>query len=130
MMYSYISSNVDQFCDVVEKQLYTLQTGHPLLHLVEKKLLELEETCQSWREHGGAFDHKNIPGRGGPESEPTLSMYGRERTFRCPDGQIRIFSLHVWVVRSWRIHYFPVEDKREMLIGYIGKHLHTMSDPT
>ncbi|MCI0528399.1 MAG: hypothetical protein L0Y56_13245, partial [Nitrospira sp.] len=65
-----------------------------------------------------------------PESQATLQQFGRERTFRSPDGEERIFSWHVRLTPgSWRIYFFP-EEAGKMIVGYIGPHLPTVSYPT
>jgi len=62
-----------------------------------------------------------------PESSMTLEMYGRERTFRCPDGQKRLFSWHLRLTpHAWRIHFYPDEQTKTLIIGYIGHHLPTV----
>ncbi len=32
---------------------------------------------------------------------------------------------HVWITQSWRLHFFPVEGERRIIVGYIGEHLPT-----
>lgn len=118
-----------QFCELVAPQLEALRSGNPLLHLVEKKLIELEHFCQSWQKQGDFFDYKDVPGKGGSESDPTMKEYGHFRLFRCPDGTLRYFILHVRITRDWRLHYFPLPEKRQLIVGYIGEHLPTVKFP-
>jgi len=119
-----------QFCESVEEQLKTLRVGNLLLHLVERKLFELEDFCGQWQSRGDIFDLQRVPGKGGPESQTTLDKYGQHRTFRCPDGEYRVFSFHVRITGDWRLQYIPIEEKRQILIGYIGRHLPTVKFPT
>ena len=114
-----------QFCEAVSDQLQALQTGSLLLPFIKRKLFELEEVSKDWQKQEGAFDLRKITGRKSPESEATLSKYGQQHTFRCPDGEYRIFSLHVWITQSWRLHFFPVVEERRIIVGYIGEHLPT-----
>src|SRR5712692_4627547 len=113
------------FCDSVGEQIRDLLIGDPKLPYVKRKLLDLEGVCQDWQKVGGAFDLRRVPGKKKPESEATLTMFGQQRTFRCPDGGHRVFSLHVWITHDWRIHFFPIEEKQQIIIGYIGMHLPT-----
>lgn len=114
-----------QFCESVEAQLKDLKFGNWLLHLVERKLFELEDFCEQWQARADAFDVQRIPGKGGSESEATLTEYGQHRTFRCPDGEYRVFSFHIRITRNWRVYYFPIGEKQQIFIGYIGEHLPT-----
>jgi hypothetical protein len=118
-----------QFCESVAPQLSALRAGDPKLHFVEKKLSELEQFCHNWQKQEGKFDYKDIPGRGGPESQPTLDKYGYLRVFRCPDGSEQLFTFHVRLTISWRLHYFPLSEKRQLIIGYVGEHLPTVKFP-
>lgn len=114
-----------QFCDSVGETLQQFTSGNSPLHLVVKKLLELERFCVQWQELGGAFELKNMPLKGSVESDATLQMYSREHTFRCPDGIERVFSLHVRINQDWRLHYYPLAGQSKLIIGYIGEHLRT-----
>jgi hypothetical protein len=114
-----------QFCDSTGVQIQSLLSGDPKFLYVKRKLLDLEGICQDWQKQGGAFDLQRVPGKKKPESEATLTMFEQQRTFHCPDGEYRVFSLHVWVTRDWRIHFFPLGKKQQIIIGYIGAHLPT-----
>lgn len=118
-----------QFCESVAPQLASLLTGDSRLHLVERKLRDLNQFCQGWQQQGRNFDYRDIPGRGGPESQPTLEQFGYRRLFRCPDGSERLFTFHVRISREWRLHYFPLTEERQLIIGYIGMHLPTAMFP-
>ncbi len=117
------------FCESVGTQLQKLLHGDPMVQPIARRLLELENFCKNWRE--GTFSHKDIPCIVTPESTVTLSMYGRERTFLCPDGEKRIFTWHVRLTpNSWRLYFHPEEETRQLIIGYIGPHLPTVRDRT
>ncbi len=114
-----------QFCDSAGEALQLFNTGNSPFHLVVKKLFEIENFCLQWQTRGGPFDLHSMPLKGSVESEATLTEYARQHTFHCPDGKKRIFSLHIRITRDWRIHYFPLSEKQQLLIGYIGEHLST-----
>lgn len=118
-----------QFCESVGTQLQELLHGNSMLQPIVRRLLELESICKDWQ--GGPFNHQDIPCIVSPESAVTLSMYGRERTFLCPDGEKRIFTWHVRLTpNAWRLYFHPEEETRQLIIGYIGPHLPTVSDRT
>jgi hypothetical protein len=117
------------FCESVGNALEELSFGNSPLWLVEKKLFDLEKFCQQWQEQGGAFDLQKVPLKGSVESEAALKQYRQQHTFRCPDGEYRLFSLHIRITGYWRLHYFPVEENQQMIIGYIGEHLPTKKYP-
>lgn len=117
------------FCDSVCRQVQGLQARDPMLRAVVKRLLEMETYCKDWNE--GPFNPDDLPSKASTESVSTLQQYGAERTFRCPDGEERVFSWHVRLTPgAWRIHFFPKTEERKIIIGYIGSHLPTVSDPT
>ena len=114
-----------QFCESVGEQLKDVLSGDSKLRPIMKKLSEFEDFCKNW--NSGPFDNEVIPGKVTPESPETLEKYGNVRTFRCPDGQYMVFSWHARITPGeWRIHFHPVEDKRQLIIGYIGHHLPTV----
>jgi hypothetical protein len=114
-----------QFCDSVGGALRSFHPGNSPFNSITRKLFDLEEYCKNWREQGGQFDPRNIPGKRHPESEATLNMYEQERTFLCPDGEKRVFTLHIWITEYWRLYYWPLLEQKKMIIGYIGGHLST-----
>lgn len=117
------------FCQDAEVQLVNLRPRHQMLRPIVKRLLELDSYCQQWSD--GPFDPGLLPSKASIESEATLSQYGQERTFRCPDDQDRLFSWHVRLTPgAWRLYFFPQESNRQIIIGYVGPHLRTVSDPT
>ncbi|MBA3945172.1 MAG: hypothetical protein H0X37_11490 [Herpetosiphonaceae bacterium] len=108
------------FCEDVRRQLQQLRMGNPMLELVLKHIAELQHYAESWQ--SGSFDYTKIPGKVSPESESTLNQFSKERTFRCPDGQERVFSWHLKINwQAWRIHFIPEPGK--IIIGYVGPHL-------
>lgn len=112
------------FCESVQGQLQNLNDEHPMLQLIKKKLVQLEEYSKNWSE--GAFDPDCL-GNTSPESQITLQTekYQRERTFLCPDGENRLFNWHL-KLSNWRIYYFPQSAGEKIIIGYIGLHLRTV----
>ena len=118
-----------QFCETAGEQIQALPSGNPMLRPIMKRLSEFENFCKNW--HEGPFDPQEITGRVTLESQVTLERFGQERTFRCPDGNERIFSWHARLTPgAWRVYFYPLEDKRQLIIGYFGSHLQTVSDPT
>ena len=118
-----------EFCDAVFKQLRKLRAGDPRLLVVKAALSHLESAANSWQ--GGRFSLEDYPVEESGESEVTMQQYERERTFICPDGAERIFERHLKLKNiNWRIHFFPENQTKKVLVGYIGKHLPTANYPT
>jgi hypothetical protein len=110
------------FCDTAAPSIRSLSPT--MLRPIVRRLFELETYCQGWTE--GGFDPTQLATKATPESQATLSHYGRDRTFLCPDGEMRTFSWHVRLSRHhWRIHFYPEPEIRRMIIGYVGPHLPT-----
>lgn len=108
-----------EFCEDVGKQIQSLGIGNSMLRMVVKRLFELEDYCKSWRT--GAFNSDNLPSKATPESESRLRQFEQELTFKCPDGEKRLFSLHVRITPgAWRLHFSVELGPGKIIIGYIG----------
>lgn len=107
------------FLKDVEKQVDSL-TGNELeFHIIKKRLFELEDYCSTWI--SGAFTLENFPSKVTPESESRRSNFKDELKKMCPDGIEREFSLHLrYTPGAGRIHFFPDNSRKKVLIGYIG----------
>ncbi len=117
------------FCQDIEAHLVDLRSRHQMLRPIVRRLLELDNYCRQWS--AGPFDPRLLPSKASIESEATIRQYSQERTFRCPDGEDRLFSWHVRLTPgAWRLYFVPREDNRQIIVGYVGPHLHTVSDPT
>lgn len=113
------------FCESLKEQLTSLNSQHPLLQAIQNRFFELEEYSKNWIK--GSFDSKKIKNFS-PESQATLEKpkCKQERTFKCPDGEERLFSWHAKLNFSgWRIYFFP-QQPGTIIIGYVGPHLSTI----
>ena len=90
---------------------------------VMRGLWELQHYCESWNTDN--FDIHGLTNASG-ESQSTLNMYSDERTFRCPDGEYRIFEWHL-KRGDTRIHFFDFPEPKRILVGYVGAHLRISS---
>ncbi|MFL6337059.1 MAG: hypothetical protein ACJ754_27475 [Pyrinomonadaceae bacterium] len=116
-------------CDDVSEQVQFLVAGNESLRQILKRLLELEDYSSNWND--GSFDPATLPSKATPESLPTLQKYGDAHTFICPDGIQRIFSWHVrFTPGPGRIYFFPDSATHTLIVGYIGRKLPTVTDPT
>lgn len=69
--------------------------------------------------------------RASDESEATMNSYGDARKFPDEEGTKITCSWHIKLgPQAWRIHYVVRAPQRSVLIGYVGEHLRTVSDPT
>jgi hypothetical protein len=113
------------FCANVKSQLEDIQGGDAKLPQILRFLDYLEEYAASWT--AGRFDADQLRGSPSPESAQTLQQFANERTFHCPDGQERLFNWHLKLKDyNWRIHFFPDEARKQIIVGYIGHHLPTV----
>jgi hypothetical protein len=108
------------WCAAVEDQMARLPVAS--LSSIVRGLFRLNAYCLLRRE--GGFDSASIECAVSEESPSTLSKYGKEREFLCPNGKRLVFSWHAKVGR-WRIHFDPDVGPGKLLIGYVGKHLRT-----
>ena len=114
------------FCQSVRQQLYKIYQSHVILNRIKRSLSELQKYCENWVT--GGFEPENITGKPRMESKPTLQQYGKERTFVCPDGKQRKFSWHLSLSYTWRLYFYPLENEKKIIIGYIGQHLPIVSE--
>lgn len=116
------------FCSEANKQIERLAASSMHLPRILERLLELERLANSWTENN--FNYHLIH-NASPESQSTMSRYGELRRFVCPDGQRRTFEWHLkGLPLKWRIHIWADSLQKKILIGYVGKHLPTSTDPT
>lgn len=121
-----------EFCGHTSSEIRGLLRGNPILSRVLQGLSAIQEAAFNWV--SGGFVCGSIPGDVSDESCVTLSNSSL-RTHRekyCEDGIQRLFSWHYKIrLNAWRIHFhFDNSHIRLIRIGYIGKHLPTVSDPT
>jgi hypothetical protein len=115
-------------CDCVEKQLIDILAGDPKLIHIVNTLSTLNQKCQSW--DTGSLSLEGLDESGESESTMNNPNFRKKRTFRCPDGQDRVFERHIKLkFCNWRIH-FLAETPVRVIIGYIGTHLPTTKYPT
>lgn len=110
-----------EFCSRVEQQLQNIDC----FRVIYTRLKELESYCKNWEE--GAFDPALIPSKVSGESEQVRSNRKavESRTFQCPDGESRIFLWHMRATPgAIRIHFYPIEQNRKIIIGHIGEKLY------
>jgi hypothetical protein len=111
------------FCDSVEDQIKALGGNEPRFRAVVRGLQDLQNYCNAW--NADHFDIHRLPNASG-ESQSTLNMYREERTFRCPDGEHRVFQWHLKRGET-RIHFFDFPEPKRILIGHVGAHLRISS---
>lgn len=116
------------FCDNARKQVENLTESSVQLPRVRDRLFELGQIVEGWKR--GGFNYHQIH-NASDESPSTKSRYGDRRRFVCPDGQRRLFSWHLkGLPFMWRIYIRALQEERYVLIGYVGKHLPTVRNPT
>jgi len=114
-------------CPDVEEHLKKI--GSQYLSQIIKRLIALDKyAVKEWTK--GKFDYQKANAssslRISPESEATMSQkkYCEQRTFRMPNGTTRCFELHI-KTGDLRFYFYPEDGK--IFVGYIGKHLSTMT---
>jgi len=116
------------FCGLACKQIERMAASSMHLPRILKRLLELERLANSWTKDN--FNY-GLLHNASPESQLTMSRYGEQRSFVCPDGQRRTFDWHLkGLPRGWRIYVWADSLQKKILIGYVGKHLSTFTKPT
>jgi hypothetical protein len=110
------------FTDSAIDQLGTLTGNEKTFPFVVRHLFALNQRARDW--DGTTPFSEGYPFGCSDESSSTLAMYSEARTFRCPDGERRVFGWHSKInYEKWRIHFIDSPATRRVLIGYLGKHL-------
>jgi len=108
-----------QFCEDLGTQMQSIAAGNPMLRQVVKRLFELEDYCKSWT--AGSFNSDSLPSKASPESESRLQQFRQQLTFKCPDGEKRLFNLHVRMTPgALRLHFSVELGPGKIIIGYMG----------
>ncbi|KPL90308.1 hypothetical protein SE18_06725 [Herpetosiphon geysericola] len=90
---------------------------------IKRHLFQFQAYAASWQT--GAFNKNALNLVCSPESEATINLYAKERTYKCADDEYRLFTWHSKLYDAIRIHFFPDGARHKIIIGYIGKHLPT-----
>ncbi len=112
-----------RFGSAVDRQIGNLPPT--LLRRVVEKLVVLDDACRKWRRKASTDYPELLSCR--PESEPTMDRYGHFRIFTDHEGCDRTYELHVSVGQQYRIHLRVVHHPRVIEIGYVGRHLPTVT---
>lgn len=114
-----------EFCSDAERVVRSLAGSESVFAHVAEHLYQLNFAASMWSS-GRLADGLSV--RCSEESNATLQKFGRQ--FTCPDGSTREFSWHTKIgPLSWRIHFFHDTERNRVLVGYIGRHLPTVSSP-
>ena len=112
-------------CPSVKTQIARLGMSIDLGNVIER-LRVLDLIASRWESgslnYGVINKHYNLTIHS--ESQLTLDNYGTSRRFALPNGEKRVFSLHI-LVGGLRIHFYPDVDEHVIYIGYIGPHVKT-----
>lgn len=109
------------FCENAKNQILNIGIGDIRLNTLMKKLIRLNIHASLWSD--GAYDFKSLGIDCSPDTPDRINKSKQKRTFLCPDGIQRIFSLHCkWSIGSdeVRLYFFPDPEKKKLIIGYIG----------
>jgi hypothetical protein len=113
------------FCESVKDQLI-LDTEKIHIEQIMKRLRKMEEYFSNF---DGNFDCNKFGLGARSESESVVKNdeYKQQRVIRTPYGEDRAFYWHIGFAGKFpgRIHFFPDSERKNCLIGYIGKHLPT-----
>ena len=112
-----------RFGSAVDRQIENLPPT--LLRRVVLKLMVLDDACRKWRREVSTNYPELSDCR--PESEPTMQRYGHLRVFPDHEGRNRTYEWHVSVGQQYRIHLRVVDQPRVIEVGYVGRHLPTVT---
>ena len=81
-------------------------------------LLDLQPS-KNWID--GAFKLETLASKASVESQSRIREFENELTFKCSEGEERLFSLHVRITPgAWRLHFCTELGPEKIIIGYIG----------
>lgn len=102
-----------------------LRISSNLLGVIVKALENLEHSARDWKDRGGGGPAPPWRRKVTDESDQVKNnpKRRRERRFPSRDGTPQDFFWHARFGSSGRIHFRVDPERREVEIGYIGKHL-------
>lgn len=109
------------FCENARNQILNIGIGDRRLNGLLKKLIRLNIHASHWS--NGAYDFKSLGIDCSPDTPDRINKSKEKRTFLCPDGNHRTFSLHCkWSIGSdeVRLYFYPDPDIKKLIVGYIG----------
>ena len=111
-----------EFCASVEEQICGLAGGEARFKVTAAGLAALQRYCETWESPNFDIHRLGNGNYASGESKTTLNKYSDERTFRCPEGEMRVFQ---WDLKKdkTRIHFLDLPATKRILVGYVGKHL-------
>lgn len=114
------------FAHNARDQLARLAGSERVFRFVVQHLFALNDRAVRWSSARGQPFSTDYRFRCSDESEATLAQYSSARTFLCPDGQRRCFSMHSKISQdAWRVHFIADAKTFRVLVGYVGPHLPT-----
>ena len=112
------------FCESLKESLFHLTIEDDLFKNLIKKFTEFQFYFSKWAV--GDFDKDALTGNVRLENDTRIREYKNQFLIKCPNNEIRLFSLHCNVgVWGYRMHFFPDTSSRTCIIGYIGKKIGT-----
>lgn len=120
-----------QHCGKVREQLMRWSAATTILSQVKDALTILNQLSELWKNgdiRDYSHDHLKALGlnhkvTGESEGVRNNSDLRREREFHLPNGEKAFFQNHIKISNGYRIHFYPDEKNRKIVVGYIGKHL-------
>lgn len=120
-----------QKCGKSEEQLFRWTAGHTIFKQVVSSLTILNSFAESWK-IGSIKDYSHESLRefglnhrvsGESDTVKNNSDLRRTREFYSPMGVKLFFGNHIKISKGYRIHFYPDAETKNILVGYIGKHL-------
>ncbi len=96
-----------------------------ILQVLVKKLATLDAASRAWRLEP-TMTFPSLP-KCHDESMPTMQQFGDQRRFQDPEGKFALYTHHAMVGSAFRIHLRVIHHPRVIEVGYIGRHLDTVS---
>ncbi len=108
-----------KFCALVESQIEKMSSQDLEFQQIVNRLFDLQNVAIKF--DGNPIKPEDFSTKTTPESASRIKKYGESLTIRCPDGQYRLFNWHSrYTPGAGRIHFYPFENDKIILVGYIG----------
>lgn len=109
-----------EFCNSVRAKIEGLIPENIESLPILNSLFDLQNTARKF--NGTPVGPQDFPTKTSPESTRRIQALGQRLIFACPDGENRLFSWHSrFTPGAGRIHFVSFENKKIILIGYIGQ---------
>ena len=111
------------FCQSVLRSFKSIGINKTLLKKLKVVLGTLNNLIKTKESESSIIDRSGLDISGESDTTKNNRKLSRHRVFRLPNGDSKMFDLHVKNFPDQRLYFLPDFESKKIYIGYFGKHL-------